>query len=885
MKRVILFVLMMLASVGTCQAQSSAVSGHLADLGLNNVTSANTYVSFVLQGYGSNIPKITGSNVIVSATSPPFRPDGSGNISGNITRNDFITPATTFYQVCVFNQGTQFRCNNYLIAASTFNLNTATPLNPTPPPYTPFAVVTNPLGTQNVIQPGITQLQVNAKDLVGLSTTSAVGGRCIQDVLSGGIFTFQEASAACGSGGGGGGVPFPGPNPWFDVTNSAYAGGAICDGTTDDSAAFQAAINAQQSFGGGSVFIPPNFTPCYLHHTLTTNATNNRWLNFLQAGSITADVSILDSDSNTAIGGLKYTDFVYWLGIPGNTSGYPQSFGDPSAPDVIETANVPAFHLHSSQTRLENLNVECSGATTADCVNWYTTADFGFAQVSMVNVNSSLSTGATGTPLNFDCHLAEAAGNGCFSVSVVGGRYAALSTATNKASIWFRDVGAVVVGGPDRRMSLGGYGILIQQDGHAAAPAGLFHIQNILTEAMTGPLVTTYNSGAEGAGIVSIAIDRVDVADCSGTCSIFKASSAGTAITSGVSITNSSGANLFDAATASLAGCTASNNFEVYTTNPLPTFPCDMALFDVNGGASVHYLTGSSATGTALGIKGALVIGLDPTVQTADAGLHVGDLVNGINSIPLATYTNPIARFDSSASASVIPYESSNNGIAQFLFHTPGAASDGSLLVAHGSSGNLLRLSISGQQANLWGASSGTFLAGDFNAPGRLIFGGITNPGILTGTLTAPRLYNFLDHSGTVCFVADLCGVPAVTTNGDILAVVGGVPAWATPGTKLTVVTGAGLTYAQTDNNTVYQQNSATVSTFVLPIVSSLSTGWRAGLINVGAGTITLNVTTSSITSCHSGTCTTGSSLTITTGQYAFFYSNSSGYTAMILTP
>ena len=122
--------------------------------------------------------------------------------------------------------------------------------------------------------------------------------------------------------------------------------------------------------------------------------------------------------------------------------------------------------------------------------------------------------------------------------------------------------------------------------GHAAAPAGLFHIQNILTEAMAGPLVTTYNSGAEGAGIVSIAIDRVDVADCSGTCSIFKASSAGTAITSGVSITNSSGANLFDAATASLAGCTASNNFEVYTTNPLPTFPCDMALFDVNGGAS-----------------------------------------------------------------------------------------------------------------------------------------------------------------------------------------------------------------------------------------------------------------------------------------------------------
>lgn len=103
------------------------VTGNLKDAGVSNITGANTFVRMTLTGYGNNIPKVNGSNII-GRPYTDFHPDANGNISGTIQGNDSITPSGSAYQVCIFDNGTQFKCNNYSITGTSFNLNTATPV-------------------------------------------------------------------------------------------------------------------------------------------------------------------------------------------------------------------------------------------------------------------------------------------------------------------------------------------------------------------------------------------------------------------------------------------------------------------------------------------------------------------------------------------------------------------------------------------------------------------------------------------------------------------------------------------------------------------------------------------------------------------------------------
>lgn len=169
-KRILALFVFFLALGPSLRAQTVVVSGNLVDLGVNNVTASNSYVQFCLQNFGSNIPRVIGSNVIVSACAPNFIPNGSGVIGGNIQSNDSISPTSTFYKVCVFNLGSQFRCFNFLInyaASHTFNLNTATPITVTPmPALPPNPVVTNP--------PGSSSQTISGPIVVTGFTTSAV---------------------------------------------------------------------------------------------------------------------------------------------------------------------------------------------------------------------------------------------------------------------------------------------------------------------------------------------------------------------------------------------------------------------------------------------------------------------------------------------------------------------------------------------------------------------------------------------------------------------------------------------------------------------------------------------------------------------------------------
>jgi len=129
MGKIIRAAVLLLVLVVCPHAEASTVSGTLKDIGGAAITGRNGFVRMELRNFGAAIPKVSGTNII-AVRSKDFFPNASGNISGDITGNDTITPAQTFYRVCLFYQGVLFRCNDYDINGASFNLNTATPRQP-----------------------------------------------------------------------------------------------------------------------------------------------------------------------------------------------------------------------------------------------------------------------------------------------------------------------------------------------------------------------------------------------------------------------------------------------------------------------------------------------------------------------------------------------------------------------------------------------------------------------------------------------------------------------------------------------------------------------------------------------------------------------------------
>ena len=132
MTRKLLLLLTLLLTLPLVSRAQVSVTGNLKDVGLSNITTNNAYVQFTLQNYGSNIPRVIGSSVIANPVTT-FKPNGSGVFSGTIQPNDNLNPSGTYYRVCIFYQGNQFRCANYLlITGASFDLSTAAPLTSIP---------------------------------------------------------------------------------------------------------------------------------------------------------------------------------------------------------------------------------------------------------------------------------------------------------------------------------------------------------------------------------------------------------------------------------------------------------------------------------------------------------------------------------------------------------------------------------------------------------------------------------------------------------------------------------------------------------------------------------------------------------------------------------
>ena len=361
-----------------------------------------------------------------------------------------------------------------------------------------------------------------------------------------------------------------------------------------------------------------------------------------------------------------------------------------------------------------------------------------------------MGSGSTGTPANFDCSAVLAGGNGCFGLAILGGVYFVNTTATIHAAINLRDCGGIVVGDPQHRMTMIGYGILIQDDGSISG-SGLVHIQNILTEAMNGALVTAKVNSA-GGGIESLQIDRVDVADCSSTCSIVNAAGLSGSGVNGISVTNSSGANLLAAGSAFVQGVVSTNNFEVNDAGVLPA-GADITIQE----PGIFNIFGGTAIGTVLATKGSVCLGcLTNTFITSgngDVSLHAKDNLNGgagigYSSLPGGGSSGTV-REDSASSAAFHTFESANGSSFGLFFCRPTGGCTGGLSYVHPNGFSFLA---EGQTEMFLGDSLGgvsirrgfQFLNGGSNA---LTFG---------GSFAAARTQNFQDASGTISLTSQL---------------------------------------------------------------------------------------------------------------------------------
>ena len=310
------------------------------------------------------------------------------------------------------------------------------------------------------------------------------------------------------------------------------------------------------------------------------------------------------------------------------------------------------------------------------------------------------------------------------------------------------DLGQFTIGDPTLRMTLIAQGIVLTDTGTTSG-SGLGHVQNILVEGLSGPIFTGNVTGT-GGGIQSIAIDRVDIADCVSGCSIFKGHSTTSSPINGVSVTNSSGGYALAPTSDHVNGFISVNNFEVNDT-VAPPVGTDMLVEEPN--FFTHYAETTSSLGFNQA-RGFSVFGCaNPSTNNGNMSC---DPLNGYSGVIYSTLPGGgnglVHRFSSAAADPFVTFETSNGGgfALEFCALTNGCAA----AISYNDSDKSIQFNANNNSAVLYGTSVGNFTAGDFAAPTRLAFAGAgSNPGVLTGSLTSPRTYTFPDVGGIPCIL------------------------------------------------------------------------------------------------------------------------------------
>jgi Pectate lyase superfamily protein len=262
------FALILALLFATSTARATSVSGRLVDITGTPVSSAGALVRVTLLNYGSNLPKVTGSYTIATPKID-LTPDAAGNFSGTLTGNDQISPSGTFYRFCVISGGAQFRCADFEITGSTWDLNSATPLSTSP-------AVTAPTGDTTYLRTDGGN-KPTGNIIPDVDSTQTVGNASARWEIYGDAVDANSMTLV-------GNITAPIVDKGGEVFNvKAY--GALGDGTTDDSTAFQSAWTAV-SANGGVLYIPQT-SSCYLiDTTLNFTGIGGHRITILGAGGV-----------------------------------------------------------------------------------------------------------------------------------------------------------------------------------------------------------------------------------------------------------------------------------------------------------------------------------------------------------------------------------------------------------------------------------------------------------------------------------------------------------------------------------------------------------------------------------------------------------------------
>jgi hypothetical protein len=192
-------------------AWATTVTGTMRDVQGNLLSGGGDYATFQLMNFGSNVPRVIGTNIVVNKL-PSMVTSAQLQAGVTIQANDTITPATTFYRVTVFHSSQFFRSFDHRITGASYNLDSATPITTAPVVAAPTGDATylrTDAGNTNLASPHVFTfggLMLGAP--LGLTTggtnaniTGAVN-RCVHTNAAG--TAFELMGADCGTSGGSG---------------------------------------------------------------------------------------------------------------------------------------------------------------------------------------------------------------------------------------------------------------------------------------------------------------------------------------------------------------------------------------------------------------------------------------------------------------------------------------------------------------------------------------------------------------------------------------------------------------------------------------------------------------------------------------------------------
>lgn len=186
MKRLFTAVFVCLMSA-LAHAGTVTITANLRDLTGALVTNRSN-VAVTLRGCSSNIPRITGTGVVV----PPVREFTPNTVTGVVTMvlqsnadiSCGVTTGNTYYTVEFKRDGTTLYRGDYQFNAPA-DLSSAVPINtiPVPNPPLPVYILKNPVFTQQVIQPVGTAFQILGDLIIGDPAGTAAGDIALTDAL------------------------------------------------------------------------------------------------------------------------------------------------------------------------------------------------------------------------------------------------------------------------------------------------------------------------------------------------------------------------------------------------------------------------------------------------------------------------------------------------------------------------------------------------------------------------------------------------------------------------------------------------------------------------------------------------------------------------------